>query len=161
MADYKEQKEALLKEVGKLRERYELSKTVDENYFEPGMMEYLDQSYGEYDESSGQIVIRFEVKGTRYDDRTQRIERVKIGNTIKTLRDSANPFNTNNFTIVDIKGNNLGNMPAALCNALAPLYDAGVLVIDRSRVSYVEPLSRRSRHAKQAILFVELHIRLV
>ena len=47
-------------------------------------------------------------------------------------------------------------MPAELCNVVAPLYDAGSLRFDRAAVSFVEPLSKRSRHAKQAILFVEL-----
>lgn len=48
---------------------------------------------------------------------------------------------------------NVGNMPAELCNAIAPLYDTGVLIIKRASVSYVEPISKRNRHAKQAILF--------
>ena len=39
-----EQKENLLREVEKLHQRYELSKTLEPDYFEPGMMEYLDQS---------------------------------------------------------------------------------------------------------------------
>ena len=47
-------------------------------------------------------------------------------------------------------------MPAELCNAIAPLYDSGNLVFEYSRTSFVEPISKRSRHAKQAVLFVEL-----
>jgi len=43
-----------------------------------------------------------------------------------------------------------------LCNAVAPLYDSGRLVFDEAHVSYVEPISKRSRLAKQAMLFVEL-----
>jgi hypothetical protein len=58
--------------------------------------------------------------------------------------------------ILTLKGKNLGNMPAQLCNVIAPLYDTGNLVFVRSAVSFVEPISRRSRHAKQAVLFVEL-----
>lgn len=159
MADYIEQKETLLKEIYRLRERYELSKTVDEYYFEPGMMEFLNESYGEYDEATRTAIMRFEVKGTRYEDRTQRIEHVKKGDSVDILRDSSNSFNSNNFAIVDVTGNNLGNMPASLCNAIAPLYDAELLTFNSATVSYVEPLSQRTRHAKQAILFVEMHIR--
>lgn len=36
-------------------------------YYEPGMMEYLEQNYGSYDEETGKILLRFEVKGTRYE----------------------------------------------------------------------------------------------
>ena len=58
------------------------------------------------------------------------------------------------------KGKDVGNMPAELCNAVAPLYDAGNLVIESASASFVDPISKRSRHAKQAILFVEMHAKL-
>ena len=45
-------------------------------------------------------------------------------------------------------------------NAIAPLYDAGVLCFEQATVSFVEPISKRSRHAKQAVLFVELKAKL-
>ena len=51
-------------------------------------------------------------------------------------------------------------MPAELCNAIAPLYDNGNLHFLGSSVSFVEPISKRSRHAKQAVLFVELRMKL-
>ena len=59
------------------------------------------------------------------------------------------------------KGQNVGNMPAELCNVIAPLFDEGSMVFEEASVSFVEPISKRSRHAKQAILFVELKARLV
>ena len=74
-----EQKKTLLNELDKLHERNELSKSVKPGYFEPGMMEYLEQSEGIYDDSTGKIVIRFEAKGTRYDGRTEVIENIKVG----------------------------------------------------------------------------------
>ena len=58
------------------------------------------------------------------------------------------------------KGKDVGNMPAELCNAIAPLYDDGILVIEGASVSFVEPISKRNRHAKQAVLFVEMHAHL-
>ena len=70
-----EMKENLLKELEKLHKRKELSKAVGPDYFEPGMMEYLDQSEGLYDTSTGEILVRFEAKGTRYDGRTERTGR--------------------------------------------------------------------------------------
>ena len=54
------------------------------------------------------------------------------------------------------KGKNVGNMPAELCNVIAPLHDDGNLIFEHAEVSFVEPISKRSRYAKQAILFVEL-----
>ena len=155
-----EQKEQFLGELLKLHGRYELSKTVEPDYFEPGMMEYLDQSEGLYDPVSGQVLLRFEARGTRYDGRTAQIERVKPGDKIQVVRERENPFNANNFTLLTARGRNVGNMPAELCNAMAPLYDDGELVFEKAMASFVEPISRRSRHAKQAVLFVELRARL-
>lgn len=151
-----EQKENLLREIDNLHKRHELSKTVAEDYFEPGMMENLEQSEGLYDEATGEILLRFEAKGTRYEGRTEQIEKIKVGDSVQVVRDRENPFNSNNFTILNRKGKNLGNLSAQLCNAMAPLYDSGDLVFHQAIVSYVEPISRRSRHAKQAILYVEL-----
>lgn len=151
-----EQKENLLREVKKLHQRYELSKTVKPDYFEPGMMEYLDQSEGFFNPVTGEILIRFEVKGTRYEGRTEQIEKLKQRDTIQIVRDHENAYNPNNFTVLTMKGKNLGNMPAQLCNVIAPLYDSGNLIFNGAEVSFADPISRRSRHAKQAVLFVEL-----
>ena len=39
---------------------------------------------------------------------------------------------------------------------IVPLYDSAELRMLKAHLSYVEPISKRSRHAKQAVLFVEL-----
>ena len=160
MDRYGEQKELLLTEMARLHNRNQLSKEVGPDYFEPGMMEYLEQSDGVFDENTGILMIRFEAKGTRYDGRTEQIEKVKPGDIIRIERDPDNEFNRNNFSLLTTKGKNVGNMPAELCNAIAPLYDNGTLSIEKALVSYVEPISKRSRHAKQAILFVEMQAKL-
>ena len=157
MDNYREQKDALLQEVDKLRQRHQLSKTVEPDYYEPGQMEYLEQSNGFYDANSGRIMLRFEAKGTRYEGRTEQIERVKLGDSIRVEREDTNLYNHNNFSLLTGKGRNVGNMPAELCNVIAPLFDEGKLQFQQARVSYVEPISKRSRHAKQAILFVEVN----
>lgn len=151
-----QQVEKLNSEIQKLHHRQELAGQVGPDWFEPGMMEYLDQSDGFYDPASGSLILRFEARGTRYDGRTEVIEKVRLGDPIRILRDAENPYNPNNFTMETEKGNNVGHMPAELCNALAPFHDEGRLIIDSAEVSYVEPISRRSRHAKQAVLFVKL-----
>ena len=155
-----EQKEILLKEMEKLHARHELSKDMGPNFFEPGLMEYPEQSDGSWDEGTGELILRFESKGTRYDGRTEQIEKVKAGDVIRIIRDPENAFNPNNFLLFTEKGKDVGNMPAELCNAVAPLYDAGNLLIEKAYASFVDPISKRSRHAKQAILFVEMHAKL-
>lgn len=160
MNSFEEQKEILLTEMSKLHARYELSKTMGPDFFEPGMMEYPEQSDGSWDETSRELILRFESKGTRYDGRTEQIEKVKTGDVIRITRDPENPYNPNNFRLFTEKGKDVGNMPAELCNAVAPLYDEGNLVINSATVSFVDPISKRSRHAKQAILFVEMHANL-
>ena len=146
----------LMEEMKKLHHRQELSGMVGPDYYEPGMMEYLDKSDGYFDAATGELTLRFEIKGTRYEGRTECIENVREGNVVKVIREKENTFNPNNFNVEDTHGNDLGNFPAELCNALAPLYDAGFLAIKSAKVSFVEPVSQRSRHAKQAVLFVEL-----
>lgn len=157
----KDRLSGLITEVEKLHNRHELAKTTGPDYFEPGMMEYLEQSDGSYDADTGILSIQFESRGTRYDGRTEQIERVNIGDEVVISREETNPFNHNNFRLLTAKERDIGNMPAELCNVIAPLYDAGSLVIESAQVSFVEPISKRSRHAKQAILFVKMSSKIV
>ena len=157
---FENQKAALLREAEKLHQRLVLSKTVGPDWYEPGQMEFLDQSEGLWDESAGALLLRFESRGTRYDGRTELIERLQVGDLITVHRDPGNPYNPNNFALWAESGEDVGNMPAELCNAIAPLYDAGFLLFERAAVSYVEPISRRSRYARQGALFVELLCRI-
>ena len=160
MSSFQEKKERLLTEAAKLHARNEMSKEVGPDFFEPGMMEYLEQSDGLFEDSTGELMLRFESRGTRYDGRTEQIEKVKVGDVIRITRDKENAFNSNNFLLLTEKGKDVGNMPAELCNAVAPLYDDGSLAVESAKASFVEPISARSRHAKQAILFVEAHLKL-
>ena len=156
-----EYKTNLLQELERLHKRNELAQAITPDYYEPGMMEYLDQTDGHYDDCTGDILIRFESKGVRYDGRAELIEKVQIGDPITVARDKENPYNSNNFILLNRKGQDVGNMPATLCNVIAPLYDSGELTFVSAAVSYVEPISKRSRYAKQAMLFIELKAKLV
>ena len=73
-------------------------------------------------------------------------------------RDEKNSYNANNFELLTTTGKSLGYIPAELCNVIAPLYDSDKLHLQKAHVSYVEPISKRSRHAKQAVLFVEMRL---
>ena len=101
-------------------------------------MEYLDKSDGFFDAKTGILSIRFEARGTRYNGRTEQIEKVKIGDRVVIERELTNSFNQNNFRLLTAKRQDIGNMPAELCNVIAPLYDDGSLVIKEAEVSYVK-----------------------
>ena len=151
---------ALLAEIEKLHKRKVLSANLPEDYFEPGEMEYLDQYEGTFDETERKGILCFEVKGTQYEGRTEELERIKAGETVIVLRDAENQYNSSNFRILSEKSRDLGNMPADLCNAIAPLYDDGRLAILSSEASFVEPISARSRYARKAVLFVKMRFAL-
>lgn len=155
------QKEKLLQEVKRLHDRYVLSSQLGPDTFEPGMMEYLDQSDGVIDFETGRISLRFEARGTRYEGRPEIIEKIRIDDPVQIVRDEENRFNPNNFTLLTNTGKNIGNMPAELCNALAPLYDKEELTINSAKVSFVDPLSKRNRHAKRPMIFVLLEGKLI
>ena len=157
MTDIVASKKDLLEFVSFLNQKFELSKTVEPDYFEPGMMENLDQYKGEYDESNNMITLRVDAKGLRYDNRTQNLERLSVGEPVDIVRESGNLYN--NFMIKN-KNYSLGNLPAELCNALAPLYDSGYATVLSAEVSYIEKLRDRSRYAKQGVLFIEMCIKL-
>ncbi len=148
MTDKKKMTEAFLKEVNKLHEKLELSKTMTADYYEPGMMEYPDQYEGLYNEIDKTVLIRFDVKGTRYEGRTELIEKIKTDSPVKIVREKNNAYNANNFAVVTVSNKSLGNMPAVLCNTIAPLYDAELLTIEKSKVSFTDPISKRGRYAK-------------
>ena len=153
---YKEELITLVAHYGK---KYELSKEVGPDYYEPGMMENLDQYFGAYDEATRRLTIKCEAKGLRYDNRTTNLEQVSVGDQVRIVRERNNAFNSNNFEITTIGNASLGYLPADLCNALAPLYDAGCADIISTRISYIERISQRSRYARQGVLFIEIVIK--
>ena len=153
-------KEELIKLAAAYNKKLELSREVGPDHYDPGMMENLEQYKGVYDEAIKQIVIRCELKGLRYDNRTASLEVMAVGDDVSVVRDASNMFNSNNFSVSSVSGASLGYLPAELCNALAPLYDAGCASIISSVITYIEKIGQRSRYAKQGILFLELIIKL-
>ena len=121
MNSYEERKELLLVEMAKLHSRHELAQEMGPDYFEPGVMEYPGQFDGAWDEKTGEVTLRFEARGTRYSGRTEQIEKIHVGDGIQITRDPENEYNHNNFLLLTEKGKDVGNMPAELCNVVAPL----------------------------------------
>jgi len=158
MLDIKLAKEELLKAVEQLQAKKNLAASVTPDYYEPGRMEFLDQYLGVYDEVSNAVTLRTESKGLRYEERTPRLDELRIGDPVQLVREPGNPFNTNNFMILSAQGESLGNLSAELCNRIAPLLDLGYVVVRDARVSYVERIRDRSRYAKQGVLFIEIHL---
>lgn len=156
-----ELKDELIMVAKKLDDKYNLSKTVEEDYFEPGMMENLDQYMGYVDKINNQIILRTEAKGLRYENRTPRLTNMSVGDNVKIVRDPENKFNSNNFNILNKENEDMGTLPAYVCDALAPLYDLGYATILESKVSYIEKIFDRSRYAKQGVLFLEIKIQLL
>ena len=153
-------KKALLAAAKQLQEKKELAASVGPDWYEPGMMENLEQYLGRYDESSHILTLRTESKGLRYDDRTPRLDYLSVGDRVSLVRDPDNPFNTNNIMILSENGEDLGNLPAELCNVIAPLWDSGELTVQSAQVSYLERIRDRSRYARQGVLFVEIRMEL-
>lgn len=151
----------MIREITVLRERHESAARYTPDFFEPGMIAHPEQWDGSFDPQTGRAVIRFESRGTRYDGRTEQIETVHVGDPLEIVRDWENPYNSNNFMIYTRHGQDVGNLPAELCNAIAPLWDRQLLRLEEAKVSFVEPISHRSRHARQAVLFVELTLTLL
>ena len=148
----------LFEEIENHSKKHELSKNLPDDWYEPGMMEYLDKYVGEYDYDgeSGTAVIQTEVKGLRYEGRTPRLDKLKIGDEVNIVRDPDNKFNSNNFLVTGPEGENLGTLSAQLCNALAPVYDSGTVRITGAEICYIERIRDRSRYAKQGVLFIKI-----
>ena len=160
MTEIIEAKNRLLNLVSELNAKFELSSEVGADYYNPGNMEYLEQYMGNYKEESGIVRIRVDIKGLRYENRSEKLKGVLVGDYLEVVRDRDNEYNSNNFNVLLEDGFNIGPLPAKVCNAIAPLFDAGYLTIESSDVSFVEQLRDRSRYAKQGVLFVELVMQL-
>ena len=159
MSDIREQKTAFLEILQEYNHKYELSKIVGPDYYEPGMMENLEQYCGSSDDQ-GNYTIRVDIKGLRYENRSAKLMKCKVGDKVKIIRDTQNSYNANNFNVSLSDGFIMGTFPANFCDAIAPLYDLGFLVVDKAFISYIEQLNERSRYAKQGVMFVEMHVHL-
>ena len=158
MLNIEHAKEDLLREASLLQEKKDLAPSVGPDYFEPGRMEFLDQYLGIFDADTNSLTIRAEAKGLRYEERTPRLDFLSVGDPVQLVREPGNPFNENNIMILSESRENLGNLPAELCNAIAPLADLGYAVMKNAHISYLERIRDRSRYARQGVLFVEFEI---
>lgn len=113
-----------------------------------------------FNERTNLAEISIEVVGTQYEGRSGRIENISVGDSVNLVREPENKYNTNNISVQNTVGQSLGNLPADLANVLSPLLDGAEAKIKQAKVSFVEPLSKRSARAKKAILYVSFLVEL-
>lgn len=101
--------------------------------------------------AKGEMSFVFEVAGTAYEGRTERIERHSPGDAIFYHRDPQNKYDKNCIEIVDEKGENLGNMPAKFSEHIAPLLD-GKIIEARGSIAKIEPRVQRGAKARGAAM---------
>lgn len=106
------------------------------------------------------VEICVEVRGTQFEGRSERIECIVEGDIVNLVREPFNKYNSNNLAVRNNDKKSLGNLPAELADILSPLIARGNAKIVRTQVAHVEPLSKRSKRAKKAILYVSILVSL-
>lgn len=90
--------------------------------------------------------------GTQYNGRTDRIEKINIGDSVVLVREPNSEWGENTIDVRTPDGS-IGYLDQDACDKLAPLLDAGRINYTAA-VARVVALSKRSRHCKTAIVTV-------
>lgn len=98
---------------------------------------------------------KYEVQGTQYEGRTDRIEKLKVGDKLKLIRELDNEHDHNAIEITNRSGS-IGHLPWDAANILSPVIDSGLFTAE-AEVIDVTPLSKRSSRAKKALLYVKIN----
>ena len=137
---------------------YNLGKNFSEDLYSLETRDKVNMPFYTYNQSSNKMILLVEVQGTQYEGRNSRIENVKINDSVIIKREPNNKYNNLNLAVENNNNESLGNLSADVCNALSPLLDKNILIIDSSKVIYVEPLSKRSPRCKKALLTIKLEL---
>ena len=78
--------------------------------------------------------------GTQYENRNDRIEKLKINDKVKLVRDPENQYDSNAILVVNEEGS-LGHVIGGISRELSPLIDKKILKIKDASVHEVKPLS--------------------
>ncbi|MBQ3985981.1 MAG: hypothetical protein II635_03360 [Oscillospiraceae bacterium] len=97
-----------------------------------------------------------EVSGTQYEGRSERIENVKVGDSLTLVREPDNPIDENAIDVRNSSGS-LGHIPANIAEYISPQIDSGKIRCSAT-VSDVVPLSKRGSRARKAILKVKINV---
>ena len=99
----------------------------------------------------------FELAGTQYEGRTDRIERVQVGDRVFLVREPDNEHDPNTVDIRNKEGS-LGHVPAFIAEDIAAFLNRAGDNALIGRVIEVVPLSKRSSRAKKSIVKVQLEL---
>lgn len=106
-------------------------------------------------ENANQSLFKTELVGTQYEGRNERIEKVKIGDKVKLIREPDNKYDSNAIDVHNDEGT-LGHIPSDVAYNLAQILDNGHKYV--AEVSNVVPLSQRSKKCKSSIIEIEIKI---
>lgn len=153
-----EKKNKLMAVINNIQARNAAMLPADEYEFVPGKFDGGEEEAAVFDSVSETLVIKTEVLGTQYDNRSDRIEDVRTGDDldVKVVFEPDNPFNASNFMVINKKGESLGCVSAEIADVCIPLLAQQYLSVKTVKVSFVEPISQRSARANKAILYVEI-----
>lgn len=100
---------------------------------------------------------KIELSGTQYEGRTERIEKIKVGEKLTLLREPDNIYDSN---AIDVRWGNasMGHLPEETAEVLAGVMDEEIIDITAEAVEVV-PLSQRSKKAKKGLLYVTLNFK--
>lgn len=100
-----------------------------------------------------------EISGTQYEGRSERIEKVKVGDTLELVRKKDNIYDRRAIELQN-KDGSLGMIPTNIAEKLAPILNEQNILCT-AVVSEVVPLSKRSSRSRKAILKVRLHCKIM
>lgn len=115
----------------------------------------------EWNRLKNTVQIEIEVMGTQFNNRSELIENVHMGDSLKIVRDADNYYDKYTLSVCNMEGQELGTIWVNLADKLSPLLDAGLAQITACHVKRVEHLSKRGEGAAKAILSIEFFVHLM
>lgn len=124
--------------------------------------EYLAKYNIEYDKETKKYVdltpeepkvVYYNLVGTQYEGRNERIENLKIGDELQLVREPDNPYDSNAILVINDKGS-IGHLLRCDAEYLAPCIDSGKISIKKVVVADVIPLSKQKNGRKSAHVYI-------
>ncbi len=105
------------------------------------------------------IISDFEVVGTGYEGRSDRIEHLRSGDTVVLKREPNNAHDPGAIGVYNKQGASLGHLSRSFTETASFLLDNGYVEIIKATVNTVIPKSQRSARAKSAKLSVDITLK--
>ena len=121
---------------------------------------YYGSLYEEYDDDDEDVdeyqFNDFPVVGTQYENRNERIEKLRVGDPVELVREPDNQYDSNAI-LVRTRDGSLGYISSEHSSLIAPLLDSGEFTC-KAEVTTVIPLSKRSKKCKSSILEISFQL---